>query len=69
MPGGSPAAPRRQANVPLMRNNDLPYGFSCPPILSRTRLELTASFPSYGQSGAHWKDRANAIEGSVRLHF
>ena len=26
-PGGSPAARERQVNVPLTRNNDLPYGF------------------------------------------
>ena len=26
-PGGSPAAREGQANVPLTRNNDLPYGF------------------------------------------
>ena len=38
MPRGSPAAPRRQVNVRLTRNNDLPYGFSCPPILSRTPI-------------------------------
>ena len=27
MPGGSPAAGKRQVNVPLARNNDLPYVF------------------------------------------
>ena len=26
-PGGSPAARKWQVNVPLTRNNDLPYGF------------------------------------------
>jgi len=38
VPGGSPAAPGRQVNpgAPgLERNNDLPYGSSCLPILSR----------------------------------
>ena len=29
-PGGSPAARERQVNVPLTRNNDLPYGFLAP---------------------------------------
>ena len=37
-PGGSPAAREWQVNVPLTRNNDLPYGFFWrPPILSGTR--------------------------------
>jgi hypothetical protein len=36
MLGGSPAAGKRQVNVPLARNNDLPYGFWHPPIVSRT---------------------------------
>ena len=35
-PGGSPATRKRQVNVPLARNNDLPYGFWRPPIVSRT---------------------------------
>ena len=35
-PGGSPATQKRQVNVALARNNDLPYGFWRPPILSRT---------------------------------
>ena len=29
-PGGSPAAREWQVNVPLTRNNDLPYGFGAP---------------------------------------
>jgi hypothetical protein len=31
---GSPAAGNRQVNVPLTQNNNLPYGFLSPPILS-----------------------------------
>ena len=27
MPGGSPATGKRRVNVPLARNNDLPYGY------------------------------------------
>ena len=35
-PGGSPAAREWQVNVPLTRDNDLPYGFSLAPADSVT---------------------------------
>jgi len=40
MRGGSPALPNRQVNAPLRRSNDLPYGFSRPPILLRTHVVM-----------------------------
>jgi len=33
--------PNRQVNAPLRRSNDLPFGFSRPPILSRTPSTFT----------------------------
>jgi len=33
----------RQVNAPLRRSSDLPYGFSRPPILSRTPAALRVS--------------------------
>jgi|GEM_PF-6484462 len=33
----------RQVNAPLRRSNDLPYGFSSPPILSRTHPDRPAT--------------------------
>jgi len=40
-PGGSPAAREWQVNVPLTRNNDLPYGFFLAPADSVTDPPVT----------------------------
>ena len=71
--------PHRQVNVPLTRNNDLPYGFSCPSILSRTRLgptirtillgdgdEVVLGSKKEGAVGDGWRGHANFADGVDR---
>jgi len=43
--------PNRQVNAPLRRSNDLPYGFSRPPILSRIRVDSAPFHPCQMLSG------------------
>ena len=43
-PGGSPAAREWQANVPLARNNDLPYGFFGARRFMRTESQPPRNF-------------------------
>ena len=64
-PGGSPAAGEWQVNVPLTRNNDLPYGLlptTCP-TASFWRLALrppSGGLPSMGR--AHSPDHGRQVD-------
>ena len=60
-PGGSPAAREWQVNVPLTRNNDLPYGFFWrAPIPSRTPSRVPDRAESFTMAMAELRERGIA---------